>query len=53
MSGKSKVDEQLPIESHQLGKQKIHTIHAAIEVPVYGAEKVSTSTQWQFQLCLN
>jgi len=42
-SAKAKVDEQLATESHQLREQKIHKICAAMEVQVYGAEKVTTS----------
>jgi len=52
-SGKAKVDEQLAMESHQLREQIIHTIHAAMEVQVYGADKVTTSKWRQFQVRLN
>jgi len=41
-SAKAKVDEQLVTESHQLREQKIHKIRPAMEVQVYGAEKVTT-----------
>jgi len=52
-SAKAKVDEQLATESHQLREQKIHSIHAALEVQVYGAEKVTTSKRRQFKVHLN
>jgi len=42
-SGKATVDELLAMESHQLREQRIHKIRAAMEVQVYGAEKVTTS----------
>jgi len=42
-SAKTKVDEQLATESHQLREHKILTIRAAMEVRMYGAEKVTTS----------
>jgi hypothetical protein len=51
-SAKAKVDEQLATESHQLRDQKIHKIRAAMEVLVYGAEKVTTSKRRQFQVRL-
>jgi hypothetical protein len=51
-SAKAKVDEQLAKKSHQLQEQKIHKIHAAMEVLVYGAEKVTTSKPRQFQMRL-
>ena len=51
-SAKAKVDEQLATESHQLREQKIHKIRAAMEVLVYGAEKVTTSKRRQFQIRL-
>ena len=35
-------DEQSARESYQLQEQKIHKIHAAMKVQVYGAEKVTT-----------
>jgi hypothetical protein len=47
------VDELQARESHQLREQKIHIIHAAIEVELNGAEKVTTSKRRQFQVCLN
>jgi len=49
---KAKVDEQLATESHQLRAQKIHKICAAMEVLVYGAEKVTISKRRQFQVRL-
>jgi len=52
-SGKAQVDELLARESHQLREQKIHKIHAAMVVQVYGAEKVTTTKQRQFQVRLN
>jgi len=42
-SAKAKVDELLARESHHLREQKIHEICAAMEVQLYGAEKVTTS----------
>jgi len=50
---KVKVDELLAIASHQLREQKIHKISAAMDVQLYGAEKVTTSKQREFQVCLN
>jgi len=52
-SGHAKVDELLARESHHLRKQKIHKICAAMEVQLYGAEKVTTSKRRQFQVRLN
>jgi len=52
-SAKAKVDELLATESHQLRQQKIHRIRAAMDVQVYGAEKVTTSKRRQFQVRLN
>jgi len=52
-SAKAKVDEPLARESHDLQQQKIHKIYAALEVPLSGADKVSTSKQRQFQMRLN
>jgi hypothetical protein len=51
-SAKAKLDEQLATESHQLREQKIHKIFPAMEVLVYGAEKVTTSKRRQFQVRL-
>ena len=39
----AKVDEQLARESHQLEAKKCDRIYAAIEVQVYGVEKISTT----------
>jgi hypothetical protein len=47
-SAKAKVDDLLAKESHQLRKQMIHKIRAAMEAVVYGAEKVSTTKHRQF-----
>jgi hypothetical protein len=52
-SAKAKVDDMLASESHQLHKQKIYKIQAAMEALVYGAEKVSTPKRRQFQVRLN
>jgi len=52
-SAKAQVDELLARESHQFREQKIHKIHAALEVQMYMAEKVSTTQPRQFQVCLN
>ena len=48
-SAKAKVDELLARESHQLKEQKIHTIRAAMEVQLYGAEMVTTSNEGNFR----
>jgi len=50
---KGKGDEQLATESYQLREHKIHKIRAAMDVQVYGAEKVATSKHQQFQVRLN
>ena len=42
-SMQAKVDELLATEFHQLHEQKMHKIHTAMEVQMYGAEKVTTS----------
>jgi len=52
-SAKAQVDELLARESHQLREQKIHNIRGAMEVQVYGAEKVTTTKRRQFQVRLN
>jgi len=52
-SAKAKVDELLARESHHLREQKIYKIRAAMEVQLYGAEKVTTSKRRQFQVRLN
>jgi len=52
-SAQAKVDEQLARESHQLREQKIHKIRTAMEVQVYGAEKVTTTRWRQLQVRLN
>jgi len=52
-SVKAKVDDLLAMESHQLRKQKIHKIRAAMEALVYGAEKISTTKCRHFQVRLN
>ena len=52
-SAKAKVDDLLATESHQLREQKIHKIRAGIEVLVDGAEEVSSTKRWQFQVRLN
>jgi len=52
-SVKAKVDEQLARESHQLWEQKIHKMSAAMEVQLYGAEKVTTTRQRQLHVLLN
>ena len=46
-------DELLGRESHQLREQKIHKIHAAMEVQLYRAEMVTISQRMQFLVCLN
>jgi len=50
---KAKVDDQLESQSHQLGKQKIRKICAAMEAHVYGAEEVSRTKSRQIQVRLN
>jgi len=52
-SAKTKVDDLLAMQSHQLHEQKIHTIRAAMEALVYAAEKVSTTKRRIFQVRLN
>jgi hypothetical protein len=52
-SVKVKVGELLASESHQLRKQKIYKVCAAMEALVYGAEKVSPTKGRQFQMQLN
>jgi len=52
-SAKAKVDDLLATKSHELPKQKIHEICAAMEALVYGAKKVSTTKRRQFQVLLN
>ena len=42
-SAKPKVDELLGRESHDLREHKIHKNRTAMEVQLYGAEKVTTS----------
>jgi len=52
-SAKAKADDLLPRESQQLRELKNHKIRAAMEVQLYGAEKVTTSKRRQFQVRLN
>jgi hypothetical protein len=52
-SAKAKVDELLARESHHLQEPMIHNIHTAMEVPLYGAEMVTTSKRGQFPMCQN
>ena len=52
-SVKATVDEQLASDFHQLQEQKIHKIHAAMEVHVYRAETITTRKCRQFHVCLN
>jgi len=52
-SAKAKVDVQLARESHHLAAQKIHKIRAAMEIQLYGAEKVTKSKHRQFQVRLD
>jgi hypothetical protein len=52
-SVKTKVDNLLAKESHQLHENNIHKIHAAMEAVAYGAEKVSTTKRTQFQVRLS
>jgi len=52
-SAQAKVNELLARDSHQLQEHKIHKICAAMEVQLYGAEKVTTSKRRQFQVRLN
>jgi len=49
----AKVGDLLAMESHQLRKQKIHKIRAVMEALVYGAEMVSKTKLWHFQVLLN
>ena len=52
-SAKATVNEPLATESYQLCERKIYKIHAAMEVLVYAAEKITTSEPRQFQVHLN
>jgi len=52
-SAKPKVDERSATECDHLREQKIHKILAAMEVIVYGSEKVSTTKHRQCQVLLN
>jgi len=52
-SVKAKVDDLLATESHQLRKQKIHKIRAAMEALVYGAAIVSSTKRRKSQVHLN
>jgi len=52
-SVKAIVDEQLAKESHQFREQQICDIPTAIEVFVYGVEKVSAIQQRQLEVRLN
>ena len=49
-SAKAKVHKLLAREYHHLREQKIHEIRAAMEVQLYGAEKLTTSKPRQFQV---
>jgi hypothetical protein len=50
---KTKVDDLLATESHQLHEQNVHKIRAAMDALLRGAEKVSTTKHWQFQVRRN
>jgi len=52
-SAMAKLDELLGRESHQLWEHTIHKICAAMEVQMYGAEKITTSKHRQFQVGQN
>jgi len=52
-SAKVTVDKLLARECHQLLEQNIHQIYAAMQVQLYGAEKVTASKSRQFQVLLN
>jgi hypothetical protein len=52
-SAKAKVDQLVAKDSHHLQEQKIHKICTAMEVQLYGAEKVTASRGRQFQVRLN
>jgi len=52
-SAKARVDEEVARESHQLQIERIDKIHTAMNVQVYGAEKVTRTECRQFQVCLN
>jgi len=52
-SAKSKLDELLAWESHQLCRQMIRKISAAMEVHMYGAEDVTATKRSHFQVQLN
>jgi len=49
----TQVDELLVRESDQLGEQMILEFFSALEVIVDGANKLTTTIHWQFQVCLN
>jgi len=51
-SAKATVHDLLPRESQQLCEQQIHKICAAMEVPVYGAENISTAKHRQIKVHL-
>jgi DNA-binding LacI/PurR family transcriptional regulator len=51
-SAKATVDELLGRESHHLQAQKIHRIHAAMELQLDWAERGTTSKRRQFQVRL-
>ena len=52
-SAKANVDHLLARESYELQEQKIHKLHAVIEIQLYEADKVTTSKQKQFLVRLN
>lgn len=52
-SAKTIVDDLVETESHQLRGQKIHKSYAATATLEYGAEKISTTKCWQFQVRMN
>jgi len=52
-SGKPKVGDLSARESHRIEEHRNNKICAAMEVLVYGAEKVFTIKHCQFQVCLN
>jgi len=52
-SAKAKVDQQLASDSHQLQEKEMYKICAVMCIQVYGAERVTTTRQRQFQVRLN
>lgn len=52
-SAKTKPDQLLDRESHQVQEQNIHKIRATMEIQLYGAENGTASKRSQFQVHVN